>query len=88
MAELLPKVHKFELRLDPMMLGHVFESLMDKSQRTSTGSYYTPMPLARQLVLDTFQIYFQNQFNLSLSETDALCSHGVVTFDVDKAKKL
>jgi len=34
----------------PDMLGRVFEGVMDPDERRSSGSYYTPAPLVRELV--------------------------------------
>lgn len=65
------------LRLDPMMLGHVFEALMPKSDRNATGSYYTPMPLARRLVKEAFECYLAR--NCGLTEAEA--RHSVETGD-------
>jgi|GEM_PF-2369903 len=42
-------------RLDPMMLGHVFESLMDREKRAKTGSFYTPMNLVKNIVSRAFK---------------------------------
>lgn len=36
--------------IDPEMLGHVFESLMEQSERSRTGSFYTPRPVVDHLV--------------------------------------
>lgn len=35
--------------IDPWMIGHLFESLMDSKLRERTASYYTPMPLASHI---------------------------------------
>ncbi|MBW3670394.1 MAG: N-6 DNA methylase [Acidobacteria bacterium] len=36
--------------IDPEMLGHVFESLMEQSERSRSGSFYTPKPVVDHLV--------------------------------------
>ncbi|MGA7617581.1 MAG: N-6 DNA methylase [Thermoanaerobaculia bacterium] len=37
-------------RIDPEMLGRVFESLMEGAERLTSGSYYTPRPIVDALV--------------------------------------
>lgn len=68
------------LSLDPMMLGHVYEKLMIQKQRASTGSYYTPMPLARQLVTESFKQWFCSKFHLSETQSEAICLSNDCTF--------
>lgn len=36
--------------IDPEMLGHVFESLMEEDDRVRSGSFYTPKPIVDHLV--------------------------------------
>ena len=61
------------LALDPMMLGHVFESLMAHDKKSATGSYYTPMPLARQIVADTFRHWLHAEFQIDDAQFERLC---------------
>ena len=60
------------LSLDPLMLGHVFETLMRKDNRNATGSYYTPIPMARKVVLDVFRQWFRNETALSEAQIDGI----------------
>ncbi len=59
--------------LDPMMLGHVFESLMSPEKRSMTGSYYTPIPLARQLVITTISHWMMQEFSLEQEQVRLMC---------------
>lgn len=68
-----PDNDKLDPILDPMMLGHVFESLMAQNKRTITGSYYTPMPLARQIAADTLSQWLIHEFNISESQASEMC---------------
>ncbi|MBO4350243.1 MAG: Eco57I restriction-modification methylase domain-containing protein [Proteobacteria bacterium] len=61
------------LTLDPLMLGHVFETLMRKDNRNATGSYYTPIPMARKVVLDVFRQWFRRETALSEAQIDGIC---------------
>lgn len=51
--------------IDPEMLGHVFESLMEEGERARTGSFYTPKSIVDQLVSRSLRAW------LGLSESEA-----------------
>ena len=77
------------LRLDPMMLGHVFESLMSKDMRSTTGSYYTPMPLARRLVREAFECYLVQNCALNAEEIQRMIDQDAFDFlSIRRAKAL
>lgn len=77
------------LRLDPMMLGHVFESLMSQDARRSTGSYYTPMPLARTLAKESFEYWLIQNGHLTEDEARQGIALGDFGFlSVERARKL
>ena len=58
--------------LDPWMLGHIFEMLMPASLRESSGSFYTPMPLAQAIVDRAFETGIGLQFHLDRDDIHAL----------------
>ena len=58
--------------LDPWMLGHIFEMLMPASLRESSGSFYTPMPLAQAIVDRAFETWIGLQFHLDRDDIHAL----------------
>lgn len=77
------------LHLDPMMLGHVFESLMSKDMRSTTGSYYTPMPLARRIVREAFECYLVQNCALNADEVQKMMDQNIFDFlSVRRAKAL
>lgn len=62
--------------LDPMMIGHVFESLMSSDQRAMTGSFYTPMHIARQIVQETFVHWMICHEDISPDLAKDICIYG------------
>lgn len=58
--------------LDSWMLGHIFEMLMPASLRESSGSFYTPMPLAQAIVDRAFETWIGLQFHLDRDDIHAL----------------
>lgn len=64
--------------LDPMMLGHVFEMLMPSEFRSHTGSFYTPMPLVRDIVCRAFANWASFTFDMSVKNASDLFGIGVV----------
>ena len=46
----------------PDMLGRVFEGVMDADERRSSGSYYTPAPLVREIVRAGLEAVLTNRF--------------------------
>ena len=75
-------------KLDPMMLGHIFESLMSEQKRAITGTFYTPMPYAQMIVQNTM-IHWLTENQLSESQAKSLCVQGKVdTIDMDTAAKI
>ncbi len=77
-----------KLSLDPMMLGHVFESLMSHSSRSASGSFYTPMPLALQLTQDALQTYLFDNFNISPSQFHNLLHQSASDFSPELAQTI
>ncbi len=61
-----------EPSLDPWMIGHIFETLMPQSLRERTGSFYTPMPLAKRVVGQAFEIWLGRIFPLEREALGAL----------------
>lgn len=59
-------------KLDPMMLGHLFESLMPARLRSQTGSFYTPMHLVRRMTQTVFEQWLEDHFELSNAEAKLL----------------
>ena len=49
----------------PDMLGRVFEGVMDPDERRSSGSYYTPASLVRELVRAALEALLTQAFGLS-----------------------
>ena len=43
--------------IDPRMLGHVFERLMNDEQRSRSGTFYTPPALVRHLLEQTLRLW-------------------------------
>ncbi|MBO5753416.1 MAG: Eco57I restriction-modification methylase domain-containing protein, partial [Proteobacteria bacterium] len=82
-AEYNPQIR--HISLDPLMIGHVFESLMSRQQRSATGTFYTPMPLARQLVQATFKTYLSKACSLSAAQIEAIIQHDFTTLDAQTA---
>ncbi len=60
--------------LDPWMLGHIFESLMSPQRRAGTGSFYTPVGLARLIVRRTFEHWLMGRPGVSAEIAHWLCS--------------
>lgn len=61
-----------EPSLDPRMIGHIFETLMPQSLRERTGSFYTPMPLAKRVVGQAFEIWLGRLFPIDRDALRAL----------------
>ena len=81
--------HSSCLTLDPMMLGHVFESLMAQKNRAATGSYYTPLPLARCLVLDVFRQWFKQEYSFTDEQAQSVCVRENYSFiSPEKARQI
>ena len=73
-------------KLDPMMLGHIFESLMSDQKRHITGSFYTPMPYAKRIAQDTI-FRWLGENHLTDAQIKALRkSKDVTAIDRDTAK--
>jgi len=72
-------------KLDPMMLGHVFESLMCENLREKTGSYYTPQAIVMKLSKDALHEHLNNKFNLQRKHFDDLLNGDAQGIDSDKA---
>src|SRR2546427_6193756 len=49
----------------PDMLGRVFEGVMDPDERRSSGSYYTPAALVRELVRAALEAVLVGRFGLA-----------------------
>lgn len=64
--------------LDPMMLGHVFESLMPHEFRTHTGSYYTPMNLVRDIVGRALCAWATFELDISMKHASDLFHLGII----------
>lgn len=54
--------------IDPRMLGHVFERLMNDDQRARSGTFYTPPTLVRHLLEQTLRHWLSEQ----VSERDSV----------------
>ena len=75
-------------RLDPMMLGHIFESLMSDKRRAMTGSFYTPMPHAQMIVHQTLMHWLMDR-HLDASQAEKLCKSGdAQTLDRETASRV
>lgn len=75
-------------KLDPMMLGHIFESLMSDQKRHITGSFYTPMPYAKRIARDTIYRWLEENY-LSEAQIKALRETGnVCALDMETAKRV
>lgn len=61
-------------KLDPWMLGHIFETLLPKGIRTGSGSFYTPLPLAQQIVQRAFATWLSRHFSLPHEQAVAIVS--------------
>ncbi len=73
-------------KLDPMMLGHIFESLMSDQKRHITGSFYTPMPYAKKIAQDTVFRWLGENY-LTEAQIKALRKSGdVCAIDRDTAR--
>ena len=70
-----------EVAVDPEMLGKVFERLVNKDKRHSTGSYYTPRPIVSFMCREALKGVLPGQ--------DALIDlHSVEGIDVETARCL
>ena len=73
--------------LDPMMLGHVFEMLMPEEFRSQTGSFYTPMPLVRDIVCRALSAWASLELDLTQKSAEDLFTLGLVHgMSVEKAE--
>lgn len=74
--------------LDPMMLGHVFETLMPEEFRSQTGSFYTPMPLVRDIVCRALSAWANTELDLTQkAATDLFHLGHIHDMSIEKAEK-
>ncbi|HEX9611675.1 MAG TPA: N-6 DNA methylase [Gemmatimonadales bacterium] len=62
----------------PDMLGRVFEGVMDPEERRSSGSYYTPAALVRELVRAALEAVLVSRFGLTREAAARWVHHGIV----------
>src|SRR5438094_1587323 len=60
----------------PDMLGRVFEGVMDPTERRSSGSYYTPAALVREVVRTALEATLVTRFGLSGRAAERWVYHG------------
>jgi len=54
----------------PDMLGRVFEGVMEPAERRTSGSYYTPAALVREIVRATLEAVLVNRFGVTPSAAE------------------
>src|SRR5207244_4324684 len=54
----------------PDMLGRVFEGVMDPAERRTSGSYYTPAALVREIVRAGLASVLEHRFGLAAGATE------------------
>jgi hypothetical protein len=81
--ELFERFH-FSVREDdtgelvaPDMLGRVFEGVMDPDERRSSGSYYTPAPMVRELVRAGLEAAITTRLGVAPEAAALWVHHGV-----------
>ena len=65
-----------DARIAPDMLGRVFEGVMAPDERRSSGSYYTPATLVRDVVQAALVAALKHRFSLSHDAADAWVYQG------------
>jgi len=65
-----------EARVAPDMLGRVFEGVMDPGERQSSGSYYTPASLVREVVRAALVAALVHRAGLSRLSAERWVYHG------------
>ncbi len=70
-----------DVAVDPEMLGKVFERLVNKDKRHSTGSYYTPRPIVSFMCREALK-------GVLPGHDDLIDRHSVEGIDVETARRL
>lgn len=52
-----------EVGVDPEMLGHIFENLLDENQNRINGAYYTPKEIVQYMCQESLIEYLQESIN-------------------------
>jgi hypothetical protein len=63
-------------RVAPDMLGRVFEGVMDPAERRSSGSFYTPAALVREIVRAGLEAVLVHRFGLSAGAAERWVRRG------------
>ncbi len=63
-------------RVAPDMLGRVFEGVMDPAERRSSGSFYTPAALVREIVRAGLEAALVHRFGLSAAAAERWVHRG------------
>ncbi len=61
-----------EIAVDPELLGHVFEQLIDENEKKKKGTYYTPKEVVHFMAHESLVLYLRTSMGLKDSDTDAL----------------
>jgi len=60
-----------EIGIDPEMLGHIFENLLEEN-RSKAGAFYTPKEIVHYLCQESLWQYLKSKFELSEQQSDEL----------------
>lgn len=76
-----------EVAVDPEMLGHVFEKLLDVEDRKAKGAYYTPSEVVHFMCQESLVNYLDGKFpDIKKDDLKILIQFGDLSVENDRAK--
>lgn len=61
-----------EVAVDPELLGHVFEQLIDENERKKKGTYYTPKEVVHFMAHESLVLYLRTRMEVKDRDAEAL----------------